>query len=189
MPTYILLLSSSVVKADTSDIIFSQLVLGAIFLAYTADQQQWGRSTLPPTSKTPPINNRSIDYQTAKKSYQSTAKLPAGTDFSAEDLDRGFLNKGLWSLSRHPNFLAEQSVWVFLYAWSCWVTKSYYNWSGLGAVAYLLLFQASTWFTELLTNRKYEDYKIYQKAVGKFVPSILGGGVGDLNGEKAKKEK
>ncbi|KAL8645225.1 MAG: hypothetical protein Q9210_006831, partial [Variospora velana] len=123
MPTYILLLSSPIVKADIPDIIFSQLLLGAIFLAFTADQQQW-------------------DFQTAKKSYQSTAKLPAGTAFTARDLDRGFLTKGLWALSRHPNFLAEQSVWVALYAWSCYVTKSYYNWSGLGAVAYLILFQA-----------------------------------------------
>lgn len=47
MPTYILLLSSPIVPADTSDMIFSQLILGAIFLAFTADQQQWGKS-IPP---------------------------------------------------------------------------------------------------------------------------------------------
>ncbi|KAL8751054.1 MAG: hypothetical protein Q9184_006196 [Pyrenodesmia sp. 2 TL-2023] len=172
MPTYILLLSSPIVLAGSSDILFSQLVLGAIFLAFTADQQQW-------------------DYQTAKSSYRTTAKVPPTTTFTARDLDRGFLTQGLWAYSRHPNFLAEQSVWVFLYAWSCYVTKSYYNWSGLGAVAYMILFQASTWFTELVTSGKYEEYKIYQQRVGKFVPSLLGGGVGDLNGEegRARKEK
>lgn len=51
MPTYILLLSSPVVKADIPDIIFSQVILGAIFLAFTADQQQWGK----PSTPNPPI--------------------------------------------------------------------------------------------------------------------------------------
>ncbi|KAL9009907.1 MAG: hypothetical protein Q9173_005105 [Seirophora scorigena] len=170
MPTYILLLSSPIVKADIPDIIFSQVILGAIFLTFIADQQQW-------------------DFQTAKESYQSSAKLPAGTAFTARDLDRGFLTKGLWAFSRHPNFLAEQSIWVTLYAWSCYLTQSYYNWSGLGAVAYLFLFQASTWFTEKVTAGKYPDYRTYQKRVGMFVPSLTGGGVGDMNEEGERKRK
>ncbi|KAL8837108.1 MAG: hypothetical protein Q9170_002665 [Blastenia crenularia] len=170
MPTYILLLSAPIIAADSADMVFSQLMLGAIFLAFTADQQQW-------------------DFQNAKKSYQSTAKVPPATQFSARDLDRGFLTKGLWSFSRHPNFLAEQSIWVTLYLWSCYLTHTYYNWTGVGAVAYLILFQASTWFTELLTERKYPDYKIYQKRVGMFVPNPFTGGIGDMNDETGKKEK
>ncbi|KAL9016180.1 MAG: hypothetical protein Q9185_006453 [Variospora sp. 1 TL-2023] len=170
MPTYILLLSSPVVKADIPDIIFSQLLLGAIFLIFTADQQQW-------------------DFQNAKKFYQSTAKLPAGTAFTVRDLDRGFRTKGLWALSRHPNFLAEQSFWVALYAWSCYVTKSYYNWSGVGALAYLCLFQASTWLTELITAGKYPEYTVYQERVGKFVPSLMGKGMADMNEEGERKRK
>ncbi|KAL8719159.1 MAG: hypothetical protein Q9225_003799 [Loekoesia sp. 1 TL-2023] len=171
MPTYILLLTSPLVKADMTDIIFSQFILAFIFLAFTADQQQW-------------------DFHSAKHSYQRTAKVPPGSQFSARDLDRGFLTKGLWSFSRHPNFLAEQSVWVTLYLWSCWITQTSYNWSGVGAVAYLILFQASTWFTESVTGKKYPDYKTYQKRVGMFVPSLFGGGIGDFNDdEPGKKEK
>ncbi|KAL8932743.1 MAG: hypothetical protein Q9216_006701 [Gyalolechia sp. 2 TL-2023] len=169
-PTYILLLTSPVVKPDMTDMIFGQFMLIAIFLAFTADQQQW-------------------DYQKAKKSYQSTAKVPLGSQFSARDLDRGFLTHGLWSFSRHPNFLAEQSVWIILYLWSCWTTHTYLNWSAAGAAAYLVLFQASTWFTELVTAKKYPDYKIYQRRVGMFVPSLVGGGIGDFNDEGGKKEK
>lgn len=47
-----------------------------------------------------------------------------------------------------------------------------YNWAGIGAFAYLLLFQASTWYTELLTSRKYPEYKQYQSIVGKFLPNF-----------------
>jgi hypothetical protein len=46
------------------------------------------------------------------------------------------------------------------------------NWTFAGAFGYLILFQASTWFTELLSARKYPDYKIYQERVGKFLPKM-----------------
>ncbi|KAL8968646.1 MAG: hypothetical protein Q9183_002367 [Haloplaca sp. 2 TL-2023] len=170
MPTYIMLLAAPVVEAQTIDALFTQALLGFVFLAFTADQQQW-------------------NYHTAKHSYQSSAKVPPNTTFSAAQLDRGFRTTGLWALSRHPNFLAEQSVWVTLYLWSCWVTNTYWNWSGVGAAAYLILFQASTWFTELITERKYPDYKIYQKRVGKFVPKLWGEGVGEFEKETEKKGK
>ena len=123
-----------------------------------------------------------LDYQNAKKEYRRTAKVPRSYRRGIqEDLDRGFIVTGLWSRSRHPNFLAEQSVWVVLYLWSCFVTGTYYNWSGAGAVAYLILFQASTWFTELITAKKYPEYKEYQQRVGKFVPKIFAKLPGDFS--------
>lgn len=45
-PTYLLLLTSSIVKPDMTDMVFGQFMLIAVFLAFIADQQQWG--TLPP---------------------------------------------------------------------------------------------------------------------------------------------
>jgi len=42
----------------------------------------------------------------------------------------------------------------------------------VGAASYLILFQASTWFTELVSAGKYPDYKVYQKRVGKFLPKL-----------------
>jgi steroid 5-alpha reductase family enzyme len=85
-------------------------------------------------------------------------------------LNIGFNTTGLWRYSRHPNFLAEQTIWVSLYAWSCAITKTPYNWSGVGAAGYLLLFQASTVFTESISSDKYAEYKNYQKNVGMFLP-------------------
>jgi len=51
-----------------------------------------------------------------------------------------------------------------------------------------MLFQGSTWFTELLTSRKYPEYKEYQKRVGKFLPKIGTSLPGDLSDKKAKPE-
>lgn len=111
------------------------------------------------------------DYQEAKKQYQKSAIVPA--KFHQIDLDRGFIVTGLWSSSRHPNFAAEQSFWVLLYVWTCWITQTFFNWTAIGAVAYLCLFQASTWFTELITTKKYPEYQDYQNRVGKFLPRLF----------------
>lgn len=124
------------------------------------------------------------DYHKAKKSYLETAKVPHKYD--QEDLDRGFCASGFWAWSRHPNFAAEQAVWVTLYQWSCWSTQGLYNWSGIGALAYLILFQASTWFTELITAGKYLEYKEYQKRVGKFLPKLSSDLPGDFSDKKSK---
>ena len=124
------------------------------------------------------------DFQEAKKSYLKNAKVPH--KFDQEDLDRGFVVTGLWSWSRHPNFAAEQAIWVVLYQWGCWTSEVLYNWTLLGAMSYLILFQASTWFTELIAAEKYEDYKEYQKRVGKFLPKLVSDLPGDFSDQKAK---
>ncbi|KAI1931476.1 hypothetical protein LOZ58_000013 [Ophidiomyces ophidiicola] len=155
-PTYIFLLSSTVKSTPAfglPDLAFSRAMIFFIVLEYFADQQQW-------------------DFQTAKQSYQQTAKVPPEFKdvFSADDLNRGFVISGLWSWCRHPNFAAEQAVWITLYAWSCYTTQTYVNWSGIGALSYVLLFQGSTILTESITASKYPEYDDYQYLVGKFIP-------------------
>lgn len=157
-PTYILLLTERLATFDkpTSswnfiDAVAAATMLALITVSLVADQQQW-------------------NYHQAKSQYQKTAKVPPG--WQQADLDLGFMTKGLFAFSRHPNFAAEQGVWVSLYLWSCLGTSTWYNWSGVGAVAYLCLFQGSTWLTELLSAGKYPEYKEYRKQVGMFLPLL-----------------
>lgn len=116
--------------------------------------------------------NAGTDYQTAKKEYYKTAKIPRGCGHSLEDLNRGFITSGLWAYCRHPNFTAEQTIWIVLYQWSCYAANSLYSWAGAGPLFLLMLFQGSTWLTELLTAGKYPEYKEYQKQVGVLIPSL-----------------
>jgi steroid 5-alpha reductase family enzyme len=95
---------------------------------------------------------------------------------------------GLWAWSRHPNFAAEQAVWALIYQWGCLASDTVYNWTLVGAVSYLLLFQGSTWFTELITARKYPNYEEYQQRVGKFIPRFNSNLPGDLSDEKSQLE-
>ncbi|TKA65117.1 hypothetical protein B0A49_08987 [Cryomyces minteri] len=160
-PTYVLLLASRLTgnPMTTVDLVFSGGMIALVLLEFFADNQQW-------------------NYQSAKKQYQKTAKVPP--NYEREDLDRGFIVTGLFSLSRHPNFAAEQTIWVLLYQWCCYETLTFWNWTFFGAMSYLILFQASTWFTELVSSGKYPEYAEYQQLVGKFLPKLTGHGVGEL---------
>jgi hypothetical protein len=57
-----------------------------------------------------------------------------------------------------------------LYQWSCYATRTLYHWAGVGPSFLILLFQGSTWLTELITAGKYPEYGDYQREVGMFAP-------------------
>ncbi|KAF2455995.1 hypothetical protein BDY21DRAFT_365199 [Lineolata rhizophorae] len=153
-PAYVLMLASRISpEMNTPDLIFVRTLMGLVLAEWFADEQQW-------------------KYQQAKKVYQGTAKVPP--KYTQEDLDRGFVVTGLWSLCRHPNFAAEQAIWILVYQWSCFITDVYWNWTLVGAISYVLLFQGSTWLTESISAKKYPEYKTYQKLVNKFIPNLLG---------------
>lgn len=155
-PSYTFLVLSQIEKNEQfglPDLIFSRVMIVFIFIEAVADHQQW-------------------HFQRAKSEYSQTARIPNRYkgQFSPEDLDRGFVVTGLWSWCRHPNFAAEQSIWITLALWACYCTETYFHWTVLGALGYVLLFQGSTRLTESITASKYPEYADYQARVGKFIP-------------------
>ncbi|GGG58116.1 DUF1295 domain-containing protein [Bizionia arctica] len=86
------------------------------------------------------------------------------------DYKKGFLDKGLWAFSRHPNYFAEQSVWVSFYLFSVSASGQWINWSIAGCLLLIVLFQGSSDFSEEISNSKYPKYKEYQKKVSRFFP-------------------
>ncbi|KAK2808931.1 hypothetical protein FQN50_004204 [Emmonsiellopsis sp. PD_5] len=157
-PTYLFVLLSTIPNASQFqpiDFIFSPIIVFFIFIEALADQQQW-------------------KFQNAKKAYQQIARVPPEykDTYTSDDLDRGFVVSGPWAWCRHPNFAAEQAIWLTLYQWSCIKSQQYYHWAGIGALCYVLLFQGSTKLTESITAGKYPDYKQYQLLVGKFIPRL-----------------
>ncbi|PSK42468.1 hypothetical protein B9Z65_4382 [Elsinoe australis] len=151
-PTYIMILTTRIdPRLSLADTIAPQALGILLVIEFFADNQQWY-------------------YQGAKKDYQKTAKAPDG--YTARELDRGFITRGLWLYSRHPNFAAEQAIWVVMYQWGCFDTSSLVNWTFAGAFTYLLIFQGSTPITERISSGKYPEYKEYQARVGRFIPSL-----------------
>lgn len=191
-PAYLMVLVANKTQATSglSDVIFPVALVSVVFLAYQADLQQWSKFYARPFESchiSKYTHYTCLDFHTAKQVYRESPEHRVLPGYHQEDLDRGFNCTGLWSLSRHPNFLAEQSFWVLFYAYGASITRNYSNWTIVGAASYLFLFQASTWLTELISTSKYPEYKEYQNRVGKFLPSIIGGLPGDFSDKRVTK--
>ncbi|OJJ51341.1 hypothetical protein ASPZODRAFT_87589 [Penicilliopsis zonata CBS 506.65] len=173
-PTYVFLVVSQVhghEEFGIPDLVFSRLMFFFIVIELLADQQQWS-------------------FQRAKGEYLKTARIPDRYKgrYTQEDLDRGFVVSGLWSWCRHPNFAAEQAIWLTLYIWSCYITQTYVNWTGIGVLGYLLIFQGSTPLTESISAAKYPEYVEYQARVGRFIPRLSVEAKGSHVAEGSKKK-
>ncbi|GMQ24884.1 DUF1295 domain-containing protein [Algoriphagus sp. oki45] len=135
------------------DLIVASGVLFFLVLETIADEQHW-------------------NYQSEKWRLIREEKLLHG------DFAKGFLDKGLWAISRHPNYLGEQGIWVCFYFFSVAVSGLWINWSIVGAMLLLILFQGSSNFSEEISASKYPEYKNYQKRVPRFIPKVRPEGVG-----------
>jgi len=131
------------------DAVAAVVFVVALIGEFTADQQQWNF-------------------------HREKAAAKARGDV----VEPPFLTKGLWSWSRHPNFLCEQTQWwaIALFGFSAIgagaASTSPLVWTLLfaGAVLLTLLFQGSSWFTEYLTKQKYPSYVDYQKSTPRQFP-------------------
>lgn len=109
-------------------------------------------------------DNQQYRFQ-SEKHRRLAAGAPLDGDYAA-----GFLRQGLFGHVRHPNFAAEQGIWCALYLFSVAATGAWLNWSIVGAVLLILLFQGSTRFTEEISASKYPAYEEYRRAVPALLP-------------------
>ena len=130
------------------DAVAAVLMFGFIVYETVADEQQW-------------------KFQTKKwamiKDGKKLEELPT-------PYNKGFNTFGLWSVSRHPNYLAEQAIWASLYIFSIGAGMGVFNWSMIGALLLIVLFSGSTSLAEGISSDKYLEYAGYCKKVNKFFP-------------------
>ena len=127
------------------DLILAGLVVVLVIIETVADQQQW-------------------KYQKEKHRLLAAGEpLPPG-------YRKGFLDTGLWKVVRHPNYSAEQAVWIVFYFFSVSATGHWLNWSVTGAILLVLLFWGSSNFSESISAGKYPEYGGYQQRTPRFVP-------------------
>ena len=149
LPTILTISTAPTIAIELNwlDYLATILVFGFIVIETVADEQQW-------------------TFQQGKKLASSSGKP------LKEPYNHGFVSTGLWSVSRHPNFFAEQAIWASVYLFSVASTASIINWSAVGCIVLMLLFQGSTAFTENISIRKYPAYKEYMKSTPKFLPKL-----------------
>ena len=103
---------------------------------------------------------------------QSKYGLLPKIDHYKDDYEKGFRTTGLFSFSRHPNYLGELGVWWSMYLLGASSIGALLNWTILGPIMLTLLFIGSTWFTEIITSKKYADYATYKKDVWPIFPKF-----------------
>lgn len=129
------------------DYVLAGAVVLTVIIEAIADQQQW-------------------DYQ--NKKHQAIK----GDIEMTDDYKKGFLDKGLWGIVRHPNYAAEQWVWVLFYLFTVSATGIWINWAITGSLLLVILFKGSSDFSEEISEGKYPQYKEYKRKVGRFIPGI-----------------
>lgn len=113
-------------------------------------------------------DNQQYTFQTEK--YR---QINAGEELKGEYKD-GFCQSGLFSIVRKPNYAAEQSIWISFYLFSISATQgNLFNWTMIGCVLLVLLFQGSGQLTEKLSIMKHPSYTEYQKRVPLYVPNMF----------------
>lgn len=124
------------------DCALASLFAGLVILESAADQQQW-------------------NFQAQKKAGNGAARYA-----------RGFIADGLWARARHPNYFAEQSIWVTFFLFSVAATGRL-NWSMAGCLLLILLFQGSADLKESICLGKYPAYSDYLRRTPRFVPRLF----------------
>ena len=130
------------------DAIAAVLMLGFVLYETVADEQQWA-------------------FQSRKwamlKEGKALEELPS-------PYNKGFNTTGLWSRSRHPNYFAEQCIWISFYVFSVGAGIGVFNWSVIGALLLIVLFLGSSALGEQISGSKYPEYARYCGSVSKFFP-------------------
>lgn len=132
------------VPLGLSDLLIALLALFFIVVETIADQQHW--------------RYQSIKWQKINQNEKLTGNYK-----------KGFLDRGLWACSRHPNYVAEQAFWICFYFFSIRSSSEWINWSVAGCLLLMLLFQGSSNFSEEISAKKYPLYKLYQQKVPRFI--------------------
>lgn len=112
------------------------------------------------------------DNQLYNFHLQKQNKIVRNDKFS-NSLSKGFMINGLWNYVRHPNFAAEQAIWISFYFFGVAASAQWLNWTATGPVLLILLFIGSSKMTERISMTKYPDYIFYKQSVPKFIPKII----------------
>ena len=129
------------------DYFLALVLFGLILIEYLADQQQY-------------------NFQTEK--YR---RIKSGEPLGP--YEQGFISTGLWSKIRHPNYTAEQLIWIVYYLFTVAATGEWLSWTVSGCILLVILFKGSSDLSEEISAAKYPEYANYQKTAGRFFPKLF----------------
>lgn len=107
LPTYVASVFQPHTSLVTSDYVLTAIALTILAFEFTSDNQQFAFHAYKHAYLAKEKGNANV------KAYDPKEQWPgARLNWTADDAKRGFVTRGLWRYSRHPNFACEQSFWV-----------------------------------------------------------------------------
>lgn len=100
LPAYDALVLTQDTPLNAADYTLAATALVLLAVEFTADNQQYAFQTWKHSGAPAGVADASYAWPGAR------------LRFSESDRTRGFMTRGLWAWSRHPNFACEQSFWV-----------------------------------------------------------------------------
>lgn len=150
---------------NTLDIVMTILFFFFYSIEAVADEQQWNFQT------------KKYEWLAEQKSGVVKSKF---TNEQIEDFKRGFLVKGLFKYSRHPNYFGDICLWFCIYGFSLSAQLenfnlfSLINYSIFSALLMTYLFKRSVAVTENISAKKYPEYSDYKAKVRCILPTLSG---------------
>jgi steroid 5-alpha reductase family enzyme len=83
-----------------TDLLLTGLTLLDLYTQYMADNQQYS------------FQSYKHAPESSRQSLSRYTQGPFDITWTPEDAKRGFITRGLWAWSRHPNFACEQTFWA-----------------------------------------------------------------------------
>ncbi len=138
-----MLLAMEISEISITHWVIVALIIVTLFIETVADQQQWN------------FQQDKLQKKQANNSYEN------------------FIRTGLWAKVRHPNYSAEQMIWILFYLLGASVSGQWINWTIVGCILLVVLFINSAKFSESITLEKYPEYSEYQQSVPLFIPDLF----------------
>lgn len=105
------------------------------------------------------------DEQMWRFQQEKKRRIAAG-----EEVAKGFMSTGLFTLCRHPSYICELGMWWSFYWFAIAASGDLVNWTGLGFILLTALIIGSTRLAESISLSKYPDYADYQASLPRLVP-------------------
>ncbi|MDR2896846.1 MAG: DUF1295 domain-containing protein [Propionibacteriaceae bacterium] len=132
--------------AQPTPVSWGDWLIAAVFLAVLAmetiaDQQMWR-------------------FQQGKQAMRAAGQTPSVN----------FIQTGLFSHSRHPNYCAELALWWLIFIFGVSSIGAAALWAIIGAILLTAVFTGSTIMTERISRQRYPEYALYQASVWPIIP-------------------
>ncbi|RIA83208.1 hypothetical protein C1645_699649 [Glomus cerebriforme] len=155
LPSYAVWYTASTSSLNLWDLFASIMFIGFIVGETIADNQQW-------------------KFQSEKYKLIAEANRNSKRHAIFEgDYSLGFMTRGLFRYSRHPNYFCEMGIWwsYYLFSIAAASSKSQWilNWTMIGTLNLTILFQITTHLTETITKKKYPMYELYRKSTSRLI--------------------